>query len=59
MQEGNGKWQEGRMDKWMEGREEGRELPHLALHFLDYVGAAVPVTMLGLGICAFNPTTYE
>ena len=59
MQEGNGKWQEGRMGKWMEGREEGREVPYLALHFLDYVGAAVPVTMLGLGICVFNPTTYS
>jgi hypothetical protein len=50
-----------RKDKLWEGRKEGskegRKVPYLVLHFLDYVGAAVPVTMIGSGICVFNPTT--
>ena len=38
----NGKWQ----------------APYFVLHFLDYVGAAVPVTALGSCICMLNTTTY-
>ena len=38
----NGKWQ----------------APCFVLHFLDHVGAAVPVTVLGSCICMFNTTTY-